>query len=346
MVNLPLQKVIGSKFGRFICEPSSKEAFEALLSLGWKRNSKNELCVRTSDGADVPVQMSVNPLSLDNDVVLSIILTDLTVKNKTQEELKRKTKQLERMNNELENANKDLTTFTYVSSHDLQEPLRKIQNFVTMIFKEEENKLSDTGKEYFHRLREAAKRMQALIDDLLTYARAKNMESKFEKTDLSIMVNEVKRDYEEVILEKKATIDATHLGEANIIRSQFRQVVHNLIWNSLKFSKPEIAPHIIISSEIVQGSKLFNGKSASPANQLLSNMDYCHITYDDNGIGFEPQYNERVFEVFQRLHSREEYKGTGMGLAICKRIIENHNGLITASGKLNKGVQFDIYVPV
>jgi len=338
IVKLPLQKVIGTKFSKFICDPSSQEAFAELLELGWKRNSQNELCMHTSEGKEVPVLMSVNPLSLDNDLVLSIILTDLTTKNRNQEELKHKTTQLEQMNLELENANKDLTTFTYISSHDLQEPLRKIQNFVAMIFKADENTLSATGKEYFQRLQAAAKRMQTLIDDLLDYARAKNVERKFEKTDLNLLVDEVKKDYDAAIQEKKATIEAAHLGEANVIVIQFQQVMHNLILNSLKFSKPGTAPHIIITSEVVKGSKFNNGR-------LLPNIDYCHIIFQDNGIGFDPQYNERIFEVFQRLHSRDEYKGTGMGLAICKRIIENHSGIITASGELNKGARFDIYIP-
>ncbi|HMI65991.1 MAG TPA: ATP-binding protein [Cyclobacteriaceae bacterium] len=345
MVNLPLQKVIGTKFGKFICDPSSKEAFEVLLELGWKRNSQNELCVRASDGSDVPVQMSVNPLSLDDDLVLSIILTDLTIKNKTQEELKLKSRQLERMNVELEHANKDLTTFTYISSHDLQEPLRKIQNFVAMIFKGDEKNLSDTGKMYFRRVNEAAKRMQTLIDDLLTYARAKNVEREFEKTDLNIVVEEVKKEYEEAFQEMNVTVEAAHLGEASIIPFQFRQVIHNLISNSLKFSKPGAAPRVTIKSEIAKGSELNKEEPALPAGGLSSTTDYCHISYADNGIGFDPQYNERIFEVFQRLHNREEYKGTGMGLAICKRIIENHNGIITASGTLNEGARFDIYIP-
>jgi len=139
--------------------------------------------------------------------------------------------------------------------------------------------------------------------------------------------------------EKKATVEADNLGEATIIQVQFRQLIYNLIWNSLKFSKPERDPRIKIKSKIEKRSKLKRGKGSPKIN-------YHHITYSDNGIGFEPQYNERVFEIFQRLHSKEKYHGTGMGLAICKRIVENHNGTITASGELNKGVRFDIYIPV
>ncbi|MCE3260626.1 MAG: domain S-box protein, partial [Bacteroidetes bacterium] len=252
--------------------------------------------------------------------------------------VKRRTRQLEKKNMELENANKDLTAFTYVSSHDLQEPLRKIRNFASVLIREEEKRLSKDGKIYLQRTYDTAKRMQALIEDLLKYSRTKNVDRKFENVDLNSIVNEVKRDFEESIKEKKAVIKAGKLGTARIIPFQFRQLIHNLVGNSLKFSKPRTAPRITLKSELVKGDK-------SDVEKLSSKINYLHIIYTDNGIGFEPEYNERVFEVFQRLHSQEEYQGTGMGLAICKRIVENHNGVITASGKLNKGVRFDIYIP-
>jgi len=336
MVKLPLQKVIGTEFKNYIDKPSI-ERFDALLNQS-SDHTIEELYIYPDDGKAIPVLMSVTTLSLDNNFVLCIILTDLTIQKKNQDELIHRASQLEQLNTELENANKDLTTFTYVSSHDLQEPLRKIQNFAICILLEEEKNLTAKGKGYFERMRQTAKRMQALIDDLLTYSLTKSGERKFEKTDLKTIIDEVKKDYEETILEKKATIEIANLCEVNVIRFQFRQVFDNLISNSLKFSIPATAPYITFRSEIVQGDKLNNEK-------LSPKIDYCHIIYTDNGFGFDPQYNERVFEVFQRLHSQEEYIGTGMGLAICKRIIENHNGIITASGILNKGVQFDIYIP-
>lgn len=337
MVNLPLQKVIGAKFSTYI-DDSSKASFGALFKTGWKRNAQKEINLRTQTDKIIPTQLSVNAISLDSDSSLCMILTDLSLLKQNEEELKSKATLLEQINHELENANKDLTAFTFVSSHDLQEPLRKIQNFVSVIFKDGETKLSDNSKVYFQRLREVAKRMQALIEDLLIYSHAKNTERKFEKTDLDTLVKEVKKEYEETFQKENGTIETVDLGEVNIIQLQFRQLLHNLISNSLKFAKREVAPHIHMKSEVVQGSKL-------NVEKLLPETDYCHITYTDNGIGFDPQYNERIFEVFQRLYSREEYKGTGMGLAICKRIIENHNGVITASGEFGVGTRFDIYIP-
>jgi PAS domain S-box-containing protein len=379
MVNLPLQKVTGAKFINFI-DNSSKESFKSLATQGLRSDLKAEGNIISNDGKVIPTLLSMNALQLEKEFVLSIIITDIFFRHKIQVELELKTKQLEQKYLELESvnkelafqnqekekradelsiankelafqnqekekraeeltiANKDLTTFTFVSSHDLQEPLRKIKNFINVLLEEEEKQLSDDGKNYLQRMYETANGMQVLIEDLLSYARAKGGKRKFEKTDLAIIVEEVKKDFEEVINKNKATIEIGELCVANIIRFQFHQLFQNLISNSFKFSKPDIAPHIIIKSEITDGGKLNNEK-------LVSKVNYCHITYTDNGIGFDPQYNDRIFEVFQRLNSKDEYEGTGMGLAICKRIIENHDGIITAEGELNKGARFDIYIP-
>jgi light-regulated signal transduction histidine kinase (bacteriophytochrome) len=253
--------------------------------------------------------------------------------------VKRRTKQLLEKNVELETANKDLTSFTYISSHDLQEPLRKIQNFIGLIHDNKNNNVTGDSAVYLQRIAETATRMRKLIDALLTYSRSKRGEKHFEKKDLNVLLNEVKNQLQEEIKKEKAVIISNNLGVANVIPFQICQLLDNLICNSLKFSKPGVAPHIAIKSKIVPGSSLKNLK-------LPSKEDFIHIRYADNGIGFESKYNERIFEVFQRLHSYESYKGTGIGLAICKRIVDNHNGLITASGKKGIGATFDIYIPV
>ncbi len=239
---------------------------------------------------------------------------------------------------ELVIANKELLAFTYVSSHDLQEPLRKIQTFVTIILEKEEKNLSDNGKYNFQRMQLAAGRMQQLIDDLLAFSRINTTELKFEKTDLNIIIEEVKSELKDTILEKNATIEATEICPVNIVPFQFRQLMYNLISNALKFSDTSRPSHIIIKSRIVKGNIVSNEK-------LSPEKNYCHITVSDNGIGFEPHFNERIFGVFQKLHSKEVYDGTGIGLAIVKKIVENHNGIITATGALNKGATFDIYIP-
>ena len=243
-------------------------------------------------------------------------------------------------------ANKELLAFTYISSHDLQEPLRKIQIFISIILRNENENLSEGGKHNLERTQLAAGRMQQLIDDLLAFSRISTTELKFEKTNLNLILEEVKADLKEVINEKKAIIETAELGTVNIIAFQFQQLLYNLISNALKFSKTDVPSRIVLSSRIEKGSKLTSqnplikeGRSLSPAK------NYCHITVSDNGIGFEPHFSERIFGVFQKLHGKEVYGGTGIGLAIVKKIVENHNGIITATSELNKGATFDIYFP-
>jgi light-regulated signal transduction histidine kinase (bacteriophytochrome) len=235
--------------------------------------------------------------------------------------------------------NTELLAFNYVSSHDLQEPLRKIQTLAGRILEKETGNLSDAGKDYFNRIQTAAGRMRQLIEDLLVYSRTNIAERKFEKIDLNTIIEEVKVELKENIEEKHAIIEATEMCEMNVIPFQFRQLMHNLLRNALKFSSPKRTPHILIKSRVVKGNKLNNAK-------LVGAKSYCHISVTDNGIGFEPEYKERIFEVFQKLHNREKYEGTGIGLAIVKKIVENHNGIVTATSQLNKGARFDIYIPL
>ncbi len=274
-----------------------------------------------------------------NDVIgFSKVTHDLTEKKDAEDRLKKSAAELEQKNIVLEKINKELQSFAYISSHDLQEPLRKIQTFAGRLLDTEYSNLTENGKDQFKRMQHAAERMQTLIDDLLTYSRTNSAERKYEKTDLNKIVEQVKAELKEELQQKYATIEAINLCEINIIPFQFRQLLHNLISNALKFSKPEQPPQIKIESKIVRGTEFKN-------NQLSDKMWYCQISISDNGIGFEQHYSEKIFELFQRLHGRMEYHGTGIGLAIVKKIVENHNGIITATSELNKGATFDIYIP-
>jgi len=187
--------------------------------------------------------------------------------------------------------------------------------------------------------------MQTLIEDLLSYSKASISDRLFTRIDLNKIVSEVSNDLSESIAETGTIIEAIELCEVDINLFQFRQVLNNLITNSIKFSKTGIAPHITIRSKIGEGQQLQMGNRDLPSGKLLAGKEYCHIIFSDNGIGFETEYQNKIFEVFQRLHSKQEYAGTGIGLAIVKKIIENHSGTITASGGLNKGARFDIYIP-
>ena len=254
-------------------------------------------------------------------------------------ELSETNEKLLQTNEALAMMNKDLQTFNYISSHDLQEPVRKIKTFAKLIYEHESETLSEKGKDHINRMLVAATLMQTLIQDLLAYAQTNSKEYKFEKTDFNKIVEDVQLELKEIIQGKDAVIETGILGEATIIPFQFRQLFNNLISNSLKFAQPLVQPHIVIKSEIGTGRKWHN-------KNLASDKTYCHISFADNGIGFDPQYEEKIFEVFQRLNSKEAYPGTGIGLAIVKKIVENHGGIITASGELNKGATFDVYIPV
>ena len=269
----------------------------------------------------------------------SKVTHDLTEKKKADDTLKRNAQELEQKNAELQKLNKELESFAYISSHDLQEPLRKIQAFSSRIVDKELANLSESGKDYFARMQSAARRMQTLITDLLSYSRANVEVKKLEETDLALLVEEVKVELAEEIKQKHATIEANNLGKLHLIRFQFSQVLHNLISNSLKFSAQGRPPAIVI-----EGSMATVSTTDMPG--LAPNKTYFCIRYTDNGIGFESQYQEKIFELFQRLHGRDTYDGTGIGLAIVKKIIDNHHGLIRAISKPGEGATFEIYIPV
>ena len=241
-------------------------------------------------------------------------------------------------NKALEEMNKELASFSYVASHDLQEPLRKIRMFTRRLIETEKDSLSTDGKEYFNRIDNAATRMQQLIEDLLSYSRTNTAQAHFELTDMDKLLEDVCENLKEKIVQTNTVIEFSDLQNAHVIPFQFKQLFTNLINNAIKFRREDAASKIYISHEIVNGAKTKNIPS-------LKKGKYHHYAVKDNGIGFEPQYSEQIFGLFQRLHGRSEFEGTGIGLAICKKIAENHNGIITASGDLNKGAIFNIYIP-
>lgn len=247
-------------------------------------------------------------------------------------------KKLIEKNISLEKMNSELEAFNYISSHDLQEPLRKIQLFTDLIENGESENLSEKGKHAFHKIRFSAYRMQNLINDLLTYSKTKFDERKFETKDLNIILKDVIDDLTEEIQEKKVKFAIENLGQLSIIEFQFRQLLYNLISNSIKFSKPEKELTITISSK-----KINSLESDFP--KLTPNTEYYSISVADNGIGFDQVYNERIFGLFQALHTKTT-KSTGIGLTIVKRIVENHKGFIKAKGILNEGATFEIFLPV
>ena len=249
-----------------------------------------------------------------------------------------RTKELEQKNIDLEKMNKQLQSFVFISSHDLQEPLRKIQMFSSRILENEEESLSVSGKKYFERIENSAFRMQQLIKDLIEYSRTDVLEKIYATHNLIEIIDEVKELLSEELDQKKVNIILNDICEVRVVPVQFRQVVLNLISNSIKYAKANEPAEITINCTKVLGKE-------TNIDSISKDTLYSHIRFTDNGIGFEQEYNERIFEVFQRLHTKDAYSGTGIGLAIVKKIIENHDGTITASGNLDQGAVFDIYIP-
>lgn len=258
--------------------------------------------------------------------------------NQLERQVLERTEELESKNRDLINMNIELQSFAYISSHDLQEPLRKIQTFASRLTELDEQNISAKAKTYLERIEFSAKRMQTLIQDLLTYSRTNSAERIFVKTNLDEIVDEVIMDFSERIEEKKANIELHPLGEITLMPFQFRQLLHNLIGNALKFSRKDIPPHIQIKAHRVVGHKL-NFKVDFP-----DKIYFC-LRISDNGIGFEEEYKERIFEVFQRLNTESEFSGTGIGLAIVKKIVENHKGIIKAQSEKGQGATFKIFLP-
>lgn len=255
------------------------------------------------------------------------------------EEVNQANEVLEAKNMELERQNEELASFSYVASHDLQEPLRKIQTFSNRIQELEKNNLSDTGKDYFNRMISAAKRMHLLIEALLDYSRTNTSDRTFVETDINHLLQEVLSNLSVAIEEKKAVIEAHDLPTVSVIPHQFHQLMSNIISNSLKYSREGVAPHIRLTAEKIKSTDA--GVAGMPRNGR-----YWKFSFQDNGIGFEQQYASKIFELFQRLHGRMEYSGTGIGLAICKKIVQNHHGMITATGEPGVGARFDVYLPL
>jgi signal transduction histidine kinase len=273
-------------------------------------------------------------------IMKDLLSKEIKIRKEAQDNLEIKiaerTKELVAKNEELEFRNHELQQFSWVVSHDLNEPIRKIQIFIKII-KELYLVNDEKAIDYVNRTIKSAERMQTLITDLLAYSRLSSKVSP-EKTDLNVVLQEVISDFDYLIERKNAIIKTGVLPTIDSIPSQLRQVFQNLIGNALKFSVDIRVPHIEITSEII-AAKDFEGK-VSPEGK------YCRITVKDNGIGFDEIYLDRIFVIFQSLNDRQTYEGTGIGLAIAKKIIEKHNGLITAKSQIGEGATFIMVLPL
>lgn len=245
---------------------------------------------------------------------------------------------IEEKNASLEANNKELQSFNYVASHDLQEPLRKIETFLSRLKDTDYPQLSDKGKQYTDRALASAGRMRSLIDDLLQFSRSTRSDQVFETSDFNNLMNNVLEELQDITTSKNAQIRVENLPIMKAIPFQIQQLFINLISNSLKYSKENISPEIHISVEKINETNDKHIKRKEKQN-------YYRFVFEDNGIGFEQQYAEKIFTLFNRLHGKQEYEGTGIGLAICKKIVENHNGYIYAESEPQKGTKIIVILP-
>lgn len=335
-INLSLSKVIGLSLYDFIA-PAFTNQFSSLFKRGWKEDCKGEIALVNEDKY-VEFQLSLTTLALDEGVSLLIILTDLTEQKETQRQLKLNNEQLEKTNSALEISNHDLQQFASVASHDLQEPLRKILIYSNILRQKHSVELSASAGLYLQKIAASSERMRALIRDILSFSRLSANDIEFELTDLNLLTKELLNDFELLIEEKKATITVEDLPAIEANPGQIRQVLQNIISNALKFSRPDVKPCISISAKRIC-ENFYNSDEQA-------NGPYACIHIKDNGIGFDEKYMSNVFTLFKRLHTKDKYDGTGIGLAITKRIIEKHNGQIIAHSTEGKGSEFIFILPV
>lgn len=290
-----------------------------------------------------------NDGSVTGVIAVAIDVTDQVMSRKkieqSEQELQtrvlERTTELEKANQDLKRSNANLEEFAYAASHDMKEPIRKIHFFADRLKEHLAEKMDDNDKRLFERMEHASRRMGALIDDLLLYSHITKSTSIRENVDLNQKISTVLEDLELQIEENKAIVKVGKLPVINGFRRQLQQLFQNLIGNALKYGKPGVPPEVSITCSRVNGKE-----TGMELNAEAADKDYYLLEIRDNGIGFEQRYAEKIFNVFTRLHGKAEYKGTGVGLSIVRKVMDNHNGFITAESIPDKGSVFKVYFPV
>jgi len=331
-VNPAATRMTGFDSKEILGRPES-EIFGATFPATGNGGKVEDRTFRRKDGSTFIVELVKTPIvENDREVGAVLIFKDITARRKAEEDLARKADELARSNAELEQ-------FAFVASHDLQEPLRKIQAFGDRVkTKCETIDLGEAG-DYLNRMQNAAARMQTLINDLLAFSRVIRSSQPFVPVDLNAVTKEVLNDLEVRIEKNGARVEVGELPSVNGDPTQMRQLMQNLLSNALKFQPSGKQPVVTISSRIIPHANSSETAAAPDTNPLWE------VSVQDNGIGFDEKHLEKVFAVFQRLHGRTEYEGTGIGLAVCRRIMERHGGSITARSQPGKGATFVFTIP-
>jgi PAS domain S-box-containing protein len=336
MTGHTLSDVIGSSFENFISE-EDKSYYRELFAICLESDCKGEVLLTAGD-LKIPVQLSLTSLEMEEGKKLSVIVTDVTAQKKTQAQLQENNHQLAEINNALSESNHDLQQFASVASHDLQEPLRKIHIFSNLLRDKDLENLSDESKKYLEKIISSAGRMKMLVIDMLDYSKLSANQHSFTAINLGDTVKEVLEDLELIALEKNAVISTEGLPSLDANKGQMRQVFQNIIYNALKFAKHDEHPRIQITGRRIALPEWDSAEDAAG--------NYCLISIKDNGIGFDEKYAGNIFALFERLNSKDKYEGTGIGLAITKKIVEKHHGMIKATSREGEGADFLIILPV
>jgi PAS domain S-box-containing protein len=333
-----LAEAIGKRPGALLQgEKTSKETVDSIrYALARQEPFSGEILNYGKEGRPYWLLLHINPVFDDDGNLVNFIAieNEITTRKEIEISLRQEVegamKKLRAMNEQLEVSNRELLDFAYVSSHDLQEPLRKIQAFGDRLKSTCNDGLNEKGQDYLERMLNAAGRAQVLINDLLSFSRVTTQAKPFTPVDLSEILDGVLSDLEIRIEQTGATVERDHLPTIDADAMQMRQILQNLIGNALKFRQEGIAPLVQVRSRML----------------TKHGEEYCEIRVIDNGIGFEQKYTDRIFQIFQRLHGRGTYEGTGIGLAICRKIAERHGGSLLAESEPNRGATFIFTMPI
>jgi|HubBroStandDraft_1064217.scaffolds.fasta_scaffold09649_5 PAS domain S-box-containing protein len=341
LVDTPNEKVTGSYIFDYI-SAESRQKFREQFALALQGCSKTEITLRGKN-KDVPVYVSLTNLQPQLSTV-GMIVTDLSDKKQYEQLITGHTETLRKKNVELEHLNKSLDQFASIASHDLQEPLRKIKTFTALLKAQSNQTLSGESNKLIEKIRKSSERMSLLISDVLNFSRIVQIKDMFVKTDLNQILNNTLIDFDLLILEKDASVSIGDLPVVEAIPLQITQLFYNLVGNALKFTKTGKPAFLSISSRMLSPDE--TGNEFYSRFNLNSQFAYSEICFKDNGIGFEQQFSEQIFSIFERLHDQEQYSGTGIGLALCQKIAQQHHGGIRAQGKEGDGAAFYVLLPL
>ncbi|MGB3144871.1 MAG: ATP-binding protein [Maribacter sp.] len=346
-VGLGSHEVLGKAWVKLIHPEDLQELLEVyMISVDNRRSYSFECRVKRYDGQFRYLLFKGVPKYCDSGEYTGHIgsavdihdskMVDRNFKEQLEQKVQERTEELRRSNVSLKEANEELTSFAYMASHDLQEPLRKIQTFCSIVQASGEN-LSERQKSALVKINDSAGRLRQLVTDLLAFSRTENMKESFEEVDIVALIKEVLFDLDDDIKSKNAEIRFEGGCRATVIPFYLKQLANNLISNSLKFTAAGRRPLLTIT---IEKACIKNAKYHCKEGE-----ECLCLIFTDNGIGFKPEFGNRIFGIFQRLNDRSKFKGTGVGLAIVKKIVGVHEGKIFALGKEGCGAQFEIYIP-